>query len=940
MEAKDWSEFIAFVFAFYGPCRGRHSDARDKIAMKIVDLLKFRSRNRHSGSRRRNVTPAVPGTVENLEKRALLSATDGIVDGTDNYDRITIEDNTDTSTDAIVLSTLVKIESFSDANFTIQVGSTVEFSTNVRSIVVNGGANDDLIQISSVGSTGDLDVSVDAGLGADRLQIFGRGLSDEATYSPGGEGTGAGTFESATGPEIEFVGVEMVMASEYATLNVVTPAGADEIIANKADSGLTQIAGETDAVDLTPIQFFDVQNLVLDLGANDTEDANQDLFDTAGQGLDGSGLNVFTVKGGIGNDEFFIHPSTTTEINVDGGDPTDGSGDQLTVEFAGVLNYRLPQTVTEGAITSTSHATVNFTGLETVRSTAVTVLTPASGIVDTVRPSFSWTAAENATTYEVWVANRELGQRVLYATDLIDTTWEATSDLELGRHRVWVRSVIRGQASAWSQPLDFSVNVTPTAFLNATNEIDPTPTLVWDSAAGAEKYEVWVSNRTNGTSTTYTVTAADAQQAVGSLPRFTIPDTDALPLGNFRYSVRAFDATLTPTNWSPIRNFSIVTPPQIVEPSLPSIETLTTFEWTAVNGADRYVLYVNRINDDGSETTIIEKTDIVGTSYQVAESLTDGDYRFWVRAFNDTGGATVQSRWSQPSTFSVGMDIKPVITGPVGTASALSPTITWGAIHGVARYEVWIGDTTNSEPLELAERVYTNSYTTEMTLSAGKYFAWVRAVSPRGELTEWSEAFVFETNGGTSEITGPTGTTADFFPRFTWTEVSDAASYELFIRKVGDVGTGGAVEIRVPGITTNGYTPTAPLNNGTYRVWVRAFNSAGESGGWSEGSNFTIVDNASDVDSSTDGLLDGGLQMASLLEFPADEQPGEESESIPVQAPVVEQPGQPVDQIVLAGQQQPAADVPADPGDGSVVDPVEMAIDQIVSEWPKTNWWA
>ena len=171
----------------------------------------------------------------------MLTALDGIIDGTDNYDQIVISDNSSVDPDGnVVASSLVQIESFSDADFTVQVGST-EFSTTVRGLTVNSGDNGDVIQIVSDGIASDLTINIDGDDGLDRVQIIGPSVSGEATYSPDGSELGAGTFNIANSASIEFENVESVFASEFGTLNIVTPEGADEIIASRADNGLSLI---------------------------------------------------------------------------------------------------------------------------------------------------------------------------------------------------------------------------------------------------------------------------------------------------------------------------------------------------------------------------------------------------------------------------------------------------------------------------------------------------------------------------------------------------------------------------------------------------------------------------------------------------------------------------------------------------------------------------
>ncbi|MFN8706984.1 MAG: hypothetical protein ACK50J_09910, partial [Planctomyces sp.] len=73
-----------------------------------------------------------------------------------------------------------------------------------------------------------------------------------------------------------------------------------------------------------------------------------------------------------------------------------------------------------------------------------------------------------------------------------------------------------------------------------------------------------------------------------------------------------------------------------------------------------------------------------------------------------------------------------------------------------------------------------------------------------------------------------TSTTAR--PVFTWTAISNAATYEIW---VNNVTTGQTNVIRQSGITTTSFTSPIDLSIGNYNVWVRGITSSGGLGVWS-----------------------------------------------------------------------------------------------------------
>jgi len=72
--------------------------------------------------------------------------------------------------------------------------------------------------------------------------------------------------------------------------------------------------------------------------------------------------------------------------------------------------------------------------------------------------------------------------------------------------------------------------------------------------------------------------------------------------------------------------------------------------------------------------------------------------------------------------------------------------------------------------------------------------------------------------------------TPDVRPTFTWTEVSNAATYEIWIN---NVTTGEARVVNQTGILGNSFTSPIDLGIGTYYVWVRGFTSTGLASIWS-----------------------------------------------------------------------------------------------------------
>lgn len=91
-------------------------------------------------------------------------------------------------------------------------------------------------------------------------------------------------------------------------------------------------------------------------------------------------------------------------------------------------------------------------------------------------------------------------------------------------------------------------------------------------------------------------------------------------------------------------------------------------------------------------------------------------------------------------------------------------------------------------------------------------------------------ATISVTDNNVPSFTSVTQVVATARPTFTWTGVSNAATYEIW---VNNATTGTSKVVNVAGITTTSFTPSVDLGIGTYNVWVRGFTSGGLASLWS-----------------------------------------------------------------------------------------------------------
>ena len=300
-----------------------------------------------------------------------------------------------------------------------------------------------------------------------------------------------------------------------------------------------------------------------------------------------------------------------------------------------------------------------------------------------------------------------------------------------------------------------------------------------------------------------------------------------------------------------------------VDGSTPTVE----FSWEAVDNAVSYELWVSSL---GSFERILLMEGITGTTTDIpVTDLAEGGLRVWARA-NLAGGGV--SAWSTGSDFQ--LNIRPVLTGP-GADNArhltddTTPEITWVATNEAQSFQLWVTDLTTgaitrytadnisveilpADPdLEVpvldadgnttfAER---RTFNVPDELSIGRYRTWIRSVDIDGGLSNWSDPYTFDI-GPRPQNLSPAAPSFFSAPLLTWSHVSRATSYEVFVAR----STAGGVNTPIYRETTNstGFQIPENLAPGEYVFWVRAIISGTDIptvyGAWSAPSRFgTLV---------------------------------------------------------------------------------------------------
>ena len=432
------------------------------------------------------------------------------------------------------------------------------------------------------------------------------------------------------------------------------------------------------------------------------------------------------------------------------------------------------------------------------------------------RPTLKWNAVSGAAKYEVYRSYSENGTYTKYSTTT-GTSYTNTGYIENGNTYYYkVRALgSDGTAGAWSSVVSVTYKQTlPAPTVTGGNDSQGRPTLKWNAVTGAAKYEVYRARSLNGDYIKYSTVTGTSYT-----------NTSYIENGNtYYYKVRALDANGTAGAWSSIvsvtyRAASTGTLPAPAVTGGNDAQGRPTLKWNAVAGAAKYEVYRARSKDGD----YIKYSTVTGTSYTNTSYIENGNtYYYKVRALKSDGTA---GAWSSVVSVTYKQTLSaPTVTG--GNDAQGRPTLTWNAVSGAAKYEVYRArskDGTYTKYSTTTGTAYTNS---SYLTSGATYYYKVRALDANGNAGPYSAVVSVTCR---LKLTAPTvtgGNDAQGRPTLKWNAVTGAAKYEVYRARSKD-----GDYIKYSTVTGTSYTNTSYIESGnTYYYKVRALGSDGTAG--------------------------------------------------------------------------------------------------------------
>jgi large repetitive protein len=447
------------------------------------------------------------------------------------------------------------------------------------------------------------------------------------------------------------------------------------------------------------------------------------------------------------------------------------------------------------------------------------LLGPADGIAlsQPDQPtSLSWTPVDGATDYVLEISTDEdfIDPKLITTYSTKTTSFDVPSP-QLATTYYWrVRAtLLRDKVfSEWSGTRQYQVRgllnsarVAPAPEPGEPSDSFPTvddAVLDWTPVAGAKTYDLQISTDINFNTLDHFVNGVTGTS-------YARPQT--LNNDQYYWRVRPVDVNNNKPDWNsvPTWRFRRAWPEQ---PKLEYPVDGTTvgdplhFQWKPAKLASSYTLEISRSSTFSPDSSV-QRCTTVHTTY------TPGDLAVPQNCYPGAAGTyywrviatdQFQGQSNVPSTDRIAAQVKtftylPERVRPIAPADGQGvqvPTLFWHALPGAAKYKVTITPTGSGSPV--TETTAATSFTPRAPLTVGSTYRWqVQAVSENGRVgseTMASSQPTFtvveqdQARAASPEPTSPNLGSFHRFPTLTWSAVTGATEYRLFVRKVNTLG--------------------------------------------------------------------------------------------------------------------------------------------------------
>ena len=242
--------------------------------------------------------------------------------------------------------------------------------------------------------------------------------------------------------------------------------------------------------------------------------------------------------------------------------------------------------------------------------------------------------------------------------------------------------------------------------------------------------------------------------------------------------------------------------------------------WNAVSGATSYRVF--RSESRGTGYSLLGTT--TATSYTNTGAAVGKTYYYRVKAVNSVGTSGYSNIVSGKAKAAA--PAAPSVT--IGNSSTGKPQLTWKAVSGAVKYEVYRSTRQNSG-YSLLGTTTSTSYVNTGASTGTTYYYRVKAVNRNGMASAYSNIVSGKAKAAAPAAPSVTaGNSSTGKPRLTWKAVSGAVSYRIY--RSESRGTGYSL---LGTTSSTSYVNTGAAAGKTYYYRVKAVNRDGMASGYS-----------------------------------------------------------------------------------------------------------
>ena len=299
--------------------------------------------------------------------------------------------------------------------------------------------------------------------------------------------------------------------------------------------------------------------------------------------------------------------------------------------------------------------------------------------------------------------------------------------------------------------------------LKATINDEYKISLSWNKSAGASKYEIYKATSENGTYTKINTTDITGTSYSTS--------KDIMPGTTYYFKVKAINTSHPAGNSDYSKVASVKTngmDKPVLTTSIDKSQGKIKLSWTSVKGATKYQVY-RATSSNGTFTKIYENT---GTSFNTANFTAGYTYFYKIKAVG------AKQTTESDVVKQIAPLAKPVVKA--GLSSTGKPSLSWAAVKGADKYEIYRATTESGTYTKMYTTVYT-SYTNTSAVAGKTYYYKVKAVSNSDADASALSAAVKKTcPAETVALAVTSGTNEDGKPRLAWEAVKGAKKYAIY----------------------------------------------------------------------------------------------------------------------------------------------------------------